>query len=465
MRNEDRQFDLKIRSIMENGKEEVPDRVWDAVQQRLSALEYSSAERGKQQRRTVMSRLIYAAAGVAAAAAIAAAVIFTGPSGSQQGPDTLADAGNSGQAMTQPAGQSGGTGDNDIMIDVVPREESITGKDIDSISGQIAAIGLTAYVPEPMSESGMPGISAAADRTSAAGTMTDTGTGTAPEDNGSDTTADARTGTAPEDHGTGTTKGTRTATVPEVQETGSTHEDQKTGTASGITEAAQDEWAATTGTEERQSRRPEISLTVYGNALSNNSDGKSSRRPPIMQSPGVMKDCVVEDQAKSYGIPLSFGAGVKIAFTPRWALSAGINYTLLTRTLSGTYYDRDGSPNYDNSISNRQNYIGIPVNVYCNILSGDFVDFYAWAGGTVEKCVSDNYLVDVQNRELNWSKGSKGVQLSAGLGIGVEFILARRLGLYIDPSVRYYFESRQPKSIRTVQPLMFSFEAGLRVRL
>lgn len=431
MRNEDRQFDLKIRSIMENGKEEVPDRVWDAVQQRLSALEYSSAERGKQQRRTVMSRLIYAAAGVAAAAAIAAAVIFTGPSGSQQGPDTLADAGNSGQAMTQPAGQSGGTGDNDIMIDVVPREESITGKDIDSISGQIAAIGLTAYVPEPMSESGMPGISAAADRTSAAGT----------------------------------TAGTRTATVPEVQETGSTHEDQKTGTASGITEAAQDEWAATTGTEERQSRRPEISLTVYGNALSNNSDGKSSRRPPIMQSPGVMKDCVVEDQAKSYGIPLSFGAGVKIAFTPRWALSAGINYTLLTRTLSGTYYDRDGSPNYDNSISNRQNYIGIPVNVYCNILSGDFVDFYAWAGGTVEKCVSDNYLVDVQNRELNWSKGSKGVQLSAGLGIGVEFILARRLGLYIDPSVRYYFESRQPKSIRTVQPLMFSFEAGLRVRL
>ena len=155
MRNEDRQFDLKIRSIMENGKEEVPDRVWDAVQQRLSALEYSSAERGKPQRRTVMSRLIYVAAGMAAAAAIAAALIFTGPSGSQQRPDTLADAGNSGQAMTQPAGQSGGTGDNDIMIDVVPREESITGKDIDSISGQIAAIGLTAYVPEPMSESGM----------------------------------------------------------------------------------------------------------------------------------------------------------------------------------------------------------------------------------------------------------------------------------------------------------------------
>lgn len=451
MRNEDRQFDLKIRSIMENGKEEVPDRVWDAVQQRLSALEYSSAERGKPQRRTVMSRLIYVAAGMAAAAAIAAALIFTGPSGSQQRPDTLADAGNSGQAMTQPAGQSGGTGDNDIMIDVVPREESITGKDIDSISGQIAAIGLTAYVPEPMSESGKPGISAA-DRTSAAGT-----------------TADTRTGTAPEDNGSGTTAGTRIATVPEVQETGSTHEDQKTGnvsrTASGITEVAQDKWTATTGTEERQSRRPEISLTIYGNALSNNSDGKSSRRPPIMQSPGVMKDCVVEDQAKSYGIPLSFGAGVKIAFTPRWALSAGINYTLLTRTLSGTYYDRDGSPNYDNSISNRQNYIGIPVNVYCNILSGDFVDFYAWAGGTVEKCVSDNYLVDVQNRELNWSKGSKGVQLSAGLGIGVEFILARRLGLYIDPSVRYYFESRQPKSIRTVQPLMFSFEAGLRVRL
>ena len=57
------------------------------------------------------------------------------------------------------------------------------------------------------------------------------------------------------------------------------------------------------------------------------------------------------------------------------------------------------------------------------------------------------------------------MQLSANVGVGVEFMLGRHLGLYIDPSLRYYFNCDQPKSIRTVQPLMLGFELGLRARL
>ena len=64
----------------------------------------------------------------------------------------------------------------------------------------------------------------------------------------------------------------------------------------------------------------------------------------------------------------------------------------------------------------------------------------------------------------NGSVGS--VQFSANIGIGVEFILTDHLGLYIDPSLRYYFRnSKAPKSIRTVQPLMLGFEAGFRILL
>jgi RNA polymerase sigma-70 factor (ECF subfamily) len=57
------------------------------------------------------------------------------------------------------------------------------------------------------------------------------------------------------------------------------------------------------------------------------------------------------------------------------------------------------------------------------------------------------------------------VQLSANLGIGAEFKLGQHLGLYVDPSLRYYFDNGQPKSIRTSQPLMLGFEMGLRVNL
>jgi hypothetical protein len=58
-----------------------------------------------------------------------------------------------------------------------------------------------------------------------------------------------------------------------------------------------------------------------------------------------------------------------------------------------------------------------------------------------------------------------GFQFSAALGVGIEFKLSDKLGLYLDPSVRYYFHGNQPKSIRTDKPFMFTFDAGLRFDL
>ena len=55
---------------------------------------------------------------------------------------------------------------------------------------------------------------------------------------------------------------------------------------------------------------------------------------------------------------------------------------------------------------------------------------------------------------------------SAGLGVGVEFKITPWLGLYLDPSFRYYFRpDLQPRSLRTIQPLRFDLEAGLRFSL
>jgi hypothetical protein len=66
---------------------------------------------------------------------------------------------------------------------------------------------------------------------------------------------------------------------------------------------------------------------------------------------------------------------------------------------------------------------------------------------------------------VNWSKGAPGLQLAAGLGLGIEFRLGEHLGLYVDPSLRYYFEGNQPRSIRTQQPLMMGLELGMRFGL
>ena len=145
----------------------------------------------------------------------------------------------------------------------------------------------------------------------------------------------------------------------------------------------------------------------------------------------------------------------------------GLNYTMLTSRFSGKYTkveNGEASLPIAATIRNTQHFIGIPINAYYNIVSRDFVNFYAYAGGTVEKCVADRYEVQT-TPVIHHAEDIKGVQLSANAGIGVEFMIGRYVGLYIDPSLRYYFDCNQPKSIRTAQPLMLGFEMGFRFKL
>ena len=158
---------------------------------------------------------------------------------------------------------------------------------------------------------------------------------------------------------------------------------------------------------------------------------------------------------------------MKIGLSDRWSLGVGANYTILTRKFFGTYTKVNQEGTIEESVStdirNAQQYVGIPVNAFYSIVDNEYMNFYTYAGVTVERCLSDKY--DILNTEYIYKGTVKGVQTSANIGLGVEFMLGRHLGLYIDPSLRYYFNCDQPKSIRTVQPLMLGFELGLRARL
>lgn len=222
--------------------------------------------------------------------------------------------------------------------------------------------------------------------------------------------------------------------------------------------------------EEEKARKAKVSLVLSGIAATNDEQSKSRIGPmkaPTL-TPAPEKTGITETGTKSsYGIPVSFGAGVKIGFSERWSLGIGANYTLLTRKFYGKYTKVNAAGSIENSTSsdirNTQHFVGIPLNAYYNIVNKDRINLYAYAGGTAEKCISDNYTV--LNTDIYHKEKVKGVQLSANAGIGVEFMLGKNLGLYIDPSIRYYFDCKQPKSIRTVQPLMLGFEMGFRAKL
>lgn len=220
---------------------------------------------------------------------------------------------------------------------------------------------------------------------------------------------------------------------------------------------------------EKIRKRRSTALTLSGIAGTNSTrnSGLSPLRRPSMSTSRPKTGVEQKSSESTYGLPVSLGAGVKIGLSDRWSLGVGANYTILTRKFFGTYTLVDQEGNIKESIStdirNEQHYVGIPVNAFYSIVDNEYMNFYTYAGVTVERCLSDKY--DILNTEYIYKGTVKGVQASANIGLGVEFMLGRHLGLYMDPSLRYYFDCGQPKSIRTAQPLMLGIEMGFRVNL
>lgn len=228
-----------------------------------------------------------------------------------------------------------------------------------------------------------------------------------------------------------------------------------------------DEWIEV---EEPVRKKKNASFILSGltgtNAAQNETVKDIFKRPD--PNPGPATTGVTQTSTNSaYSIPVSFGAGVRIGLSSKWSIGAGVNYSMLSRNFYGTYTKVGAGGTIENSTSsdirNTQHYIGIPVNAYYDIVDSRNVNFYAYAGGTVEKCISDKY--SVLNTSIIHKEKVDGFQWSANVGIGVGFKLSKHLGLYIDPSLRYYFDNGQPHSIRSAQPLMLGFEVGLKVNL
>ena len=222
--------------------------------------------------------------------------------------------------------------------------------------------------------------------------------------------------------------------------------------------------------EHKDKRKVKAAIEISGLAGTNSTNPKSGfglMKRPTLPSSEVSTGITENSTGSTFGIPVSFGLGVRFDLTPRWSVSTGVRYSLLERKFYGTYtlVDEDGNiaKSESSDIRNSQHYFGIPVNVAFNIINKDYLRFYAYAGGAVEKCLADKY--NVLSSNTIHVENVKGAQLSVNVGAGVEFLAGKHLGIYLDPSLRYYFNNGQPTSIRTVRPLMLGFEAGLRFRL
>lgn len=211
-----------------------------------------------------------------------------------------------------------------------------------------------------------------------------------------------------------------------------------------------------------------VTLFLDGNAASNDKEADAFKLPNRVGSTAAHTG-VTEKSTSTFGIPLTFGAGAKFKLTDRLAVGTGLNWSLLSRSFSGIYTEVDASGNtvksVNSTINNEIHYIGIPLNLYYTIMSNRNLSFYVWGGGSGEKGLVNKYRIYSQPSDIIYKEKVNGIQWSAAAGLGLEFALTDKLGLYIDPSARYYFDCDQPVSVRTLKPYMLNFEVGLRFNL
>lgn len=191
----------------------------------------------------------------------------------------------------------------------------------------------------------------------------------------------------------------------------------------------------------------------------------SDSQPVYMAAPttsATLQEGITEQYPEySFGIPASLGLGFRYDISQSFSVGTGVYYSGLGRSFVGSYKENGTVVAKDADIDNIQHFVGIPLNFYCNFISEDRFKVYVFAGGAAEKLLANDYII--REKDITYHAGSAdGFQFSAAAGLGIEYLFTDFLGLYLDPSIRYYFDSGQPRSIRTIQPFMLNFEAGLK---
>ena len=215
--------------------------------------------------------------------------------------------------------------------------------------------------------------------------------------------------------------------------------------------------------EEKPLPGRDISLTAAGNFQASSKAPFLSRRgaaaAAVAPQEGVYDPVPESDKP---GFPFSVGLGVKWNFAPRWAVGTGINYTNISRSFAADYAD-DGFVLTQVPVDNMQHWIGVPVNFYFDIVRSPRWRVHVLAGGEMDYLLANNFTIH-GNKPIPWQKKDTSFQWSAGVGAGAEYMITPWLGIYLNPTVRYYFTRVSGADINglPVHPVRFMMEGGLR---
>lgn len=163
-----------------------------------------------------------------------------------------------------------------------------------------------------------------------------------------------------------------------------------------------------------------------------------------------------------HSLPLSFGVNVRKDINRYIGIETGLTYTYLSSKFQKKAIK---------SLEARQelHYLGIPVNVVLYLWNSSNWNIYLSAGGMVEKGLTYKYTEDIYDKNNSTAvvhdKGSiSGLQWSLNASLGASYMFYNDWSIYFEPRFSYYFDNKQPISIRTEKPSVFGLGAGLRYK-
>lgn len=164
----------------------------------------------------------------------------------------------------------------------------------------------------------------------------------------------------------------------------------------------------------------------------------------------LQRDC---KETTKHNMPVSFGATVSYDLNDRLALTSGLVYTLATSSFE------HGTSSNASKDEQTLHYVGIPLTASYTIWGNSWLKTYVNAGGQADFNVSAKVETEGHTTDIDKDRA----QLSVGAAAGVQLNVIKQMGVYVEPGVRYYFDNGS--NVQTVfkeHPCNFSLQMGLR---
>ena len=155
--------------------------------------------------------------------------------------------------------------------------------------------------------------------------------------------------------------------------------------------------------------------------------------------------------------PVSVGLQVAFGIAPRLSLSTGLVYT---RT-SSDFYPYAPSSNYN--VHQVFHYVGIPVGLNYEFWQSGGFHAYVMAGAEADYNVKNDTEEEGVKKE---NAKHDRVQLSGKASLGAQYDITPKVGLYIEPGAKYYFDNgSHVENTFKDKKLNFNLQFGLRFNL